>query len=47
LRIAFGTYLEAFVFSGVLLSAAALMVLFVGAGGRVQHRQAATSVGSG
>ena len=46
LRIAFGTYLEAFVFSGVLLIAAALMVLFVGAGGRVQHRQAATSVGS-
>ncbi len=40
LRIAFGTYLEAFILSGVLLIAAALMVLFVGAGGRVQQRQA-------
>jgi hypothetical protein len=44
LRIAFGTYLEAFVLSGILLIAAALMVLFVGAGGPVQQRQlAATS----
>ena len=47
LRIAFGTYLEALVLSGVLLIAAALMVLFVGAGGRVQSPQvAATSLGS-
>src|SRR6516164_4315148 len=34
LRIAFGTYLEAFILSGALLVAAALMVLFVGAGNR-------------
>jgi len=47
LRIAFGTYLEAFMLSGVLLIAAALMVLFVGAGRPVQHREvAATSLGS-
>ena len=47
LRIAFGTYLEAFMFSGMLLIAAALMVLFVGAGRQVQHREvAATSLGS-
>ena len=39
LRIAFGTYLEAFIFSGILLIAAALMVLFVGAGGRVHQRE--------
>jgi len=38
LRISFGTYLEAFILSGILLIAAALMVLFVGAGGRVQQR---------
>jgi sugar phosphate permease len=38
LRITFGTYLEAFIISGILLIAAALMVLFVGAGGRVQQR---------
>jgi sugar phosphate permease len=45
LRIAFGTYLEAFVLSGILLIVAALMVLFVGAGGRVQQRPvAATSL---
>ena len=47
LRIAFGTYLEAFMLSGVLLLAAALMVLFVGAGGRVRSPEvAATSLGS-
>ena len=40
LRIAFGTYLEAFIFSGMLLIAAALMVLFVGAGGRDRQREA-------
>jgi sugar phosphate permease len=39
LRIAFGTYLEAFIISGILLIAAALMVLFVGVGGRVQQRE--------
>jgi sugar phosphate permease len=37
LRIEFGTYLEAFVFSGLLLIAAALMVLFVGVGGRTDR----------
>jgi predicted MFS family arabinose efflux permease len=47
LRIASGTYLEAFMLSGVLLIAAALMVLFVGAGGRVRLPPvAATSLGS-
>jgi hypothetical protein len=39
LRIAFGTYLEAFVLSGVLLIAAALMVLFVGAGSRLERQE--------
>ena len=38
LRIGFGTYLEAFIISGMLLIAAAIMVLFVGAGGRVRQR---------
>ena len=42
LRIAFGTYLEAFMFSGVLLIAAALMVLFVGVSGQ-GHREAAAA----
>jgi sugar phosphate permease len=47
MRITFGTYLEAFIFSGILLIAAALMVLFVGADGRVQQQQiAAVSLGS-
>jgi sugar phosphate permease len=32
LRIAFGTYFEAFIFSGMLLVAVAVMVLFIGAG---------------
>ena len=43
LRIDFGTYLEAFIFSGLLLIAAALMVLFIGAGrsGREQVAPAA------
>jgi hypothetical protein len=31
-RIAFGTYFEAFIFSGMLLVAVAIMVLFVGTG---------------
>ena len=39
LRIAFGTYLEAFVLSGVLLIAAAIMVLFVGAGSRLKRQE--------
>jgi hypothetical protein len=39
LRIAFGTYLEAFIISGILLIAAALMVLFVGPGSRVLQRE--------
>jgi sugar phosphate permease len=34
LRSAFGTYLEAFMFSGLLLLAAAVMVLFIGSGGQ-------------
>ncbi len=34
LRSSFGTYLEAFVLSGLLLLGAAVMVLFIGAGGR-------------
>jgi hypothetical protein len=34
LRIAFGTYLEAFVASGLLLLGAAAMVLFIGGGER-------------
>jgi len=38
LRISFGTYLEAFILSGMLLIAASLMELFVGTGRRVQHR---------
>src|SRR5262249_21609966 len=43
LRIAFGTYLEAFMLSGLLLLAAALMVLFVGAGGHVNQREVAAT----
>jgi len=39
LRIAFGTYLEAFIISGILLIIAAIMVLFAGAGGRVHQRE--------
>ena len=47
LRIAFGTYLEAFMLSGVLLIAASLMVLFVGVRGRVRSPEvAASSLGS-
>ena len=38
LRIAFGTYFEAFIMSGTLLIAAAIMVLFVGAGSHVNQR---------
>ena len=39
LRIALGTYLEAFIISGGLLIIAAIMVLFVGAGGHVHQRE--------
>lgn len=46
LRIEFGTYLEAFMFAGVLLIAAALMVLFVGAGGQSDREATASSFGS-
>jgi predicted MFS family arabinose efflux permease len=47
LRIEFGTYLEAFILSGILLIGAALMVLFVGADGRAHQREiAAASLGS-
>jgi sugar phosphate permease len=41
LRINFGTYLEAFVFAGILLLAAAVMVLFVGAGRSGPRREMA------
>jgi hypothetical protein len=34
LRISFGTYLEAFLFAGLLCFAAAAMALSIGAGGR-------------
>jgi predicted MFS family arabinose efflux permease len=40
LRIAFGTYLEAFMVSGMLLLAAAIMVLFIGAGRRSREPEA-------
>jgi sugar phosphate permease len=43
LRIAFGTYLEAFMLSGLLLIAAALMVLFVGVGSRLKRQEAVTA----
>ena len=39
LRITFGSYLEAFMLSGILLIAAALMVLFVG------HRRSRAAAG--
>ena len=39
LRIAFGTYLEAFMLSGLLCLGAALMVLFIGAGRRGASRR--------
>jgi len=38
LRIDFGTYFEAFILSGILLIVAAVMVLFIGAGGRGRER---------
>ena len=43
LRIEFGTYLEAFIFSGILLIAAALMVLFVGTGDHANQREVAAT----
>jgi hypothetical protein len=39
LRITFGTYLEAFIFSGILLLAAAVMVLFIGVGRNGRERE--------
>ena len=45
LRNAFGTYFEAFIFSGMLLIAVAVMVLFIGAGrGREPEVQPAIAV---
>lgn len=41
LRIDFGTYLEAFIFSGLLLIGAAVMVLFIGAGRNADEREIA------
>ena len=47
LEITFGTYIEAFMLSGVLLIVAALMVLLIGAGTRVRQPEvAATAFGS-
>ena len=40
LRIAFGTYLESFIVSGILLAVAAVMSLFIGLGGGNLQRQA-------
>ena len=40
LRIAFGTYIEAFIMSGILLIIAAVMVLFIGAGRRGREPEA-------
>jgi sugar phosphate permease len=40
LRIVFGTYLEAFMISGMLLIAAAIMVLFIGTGRSSREREA-------
>jgi sugar phosphate permease len=46
LRIAFGTYFEAFIFSGLLLIAVAIMVLFIGAGRAPEPRhEVASAVG--
>jgi sugar phosphate permease len=45
LRIAFGTYFEAFIFSGMLLIVVAVMVLFIGAGrGREPEGEPAVAV---
>jgi sugar phosphate permease len=40
LRITFGTYIEAFIMSGILLIVAALMVLFIGVGRNGREREA-------
>lgn len=46
LRIAFGTYFEAFIFSGLLLIAVAIMVLFIGTGRAPEPRhEVASAVG--
>ena len=39
-RITFGTYIGAFFMSGILLIAAAVMVLFIGAGRSSREREA-------
>jgi predicted MFS family arabinose efflux permease len=43
LRIDFGTYFEAFIMSGILLIAAAVMVLFIGAGRSGREREIAAA----
>ena len=47
LRIGFGTYLEAFVISGLMCIGAALMVLFIGAGDRARAARAAAGAAAG
>ena len=47
LRIGFGTYLEAFVISGLMCIGAALMVLFIGAGRRARSARAAARAAAG
>jgi sugar phosphate permease len=44
LRIDFGTYLEAFIISGMLLLGAALMVLFIGIGRNTRERETVSGV---
>jgi predicted MFS family arabinose efflux permease len=41
MRVSFGTYFEAFILSGILLIAAAVMVLFVGTGHGGREREVA------
>jgi hypothetical protein len=43
LRVNFGTYTEAFILSGLLCFAAAVMVLFIGGGRRALRPAAATA----
>jgi hypothetical protein len=43
LRIAFGSYLEAFIASGLLLIIAAIMALFIGSGQRKLHSRPAVA----
>jgi MFS family permease len=46
LRISFGTYLEAFIFSGILVIAAAVMVLFIGVGRNGRERELVAAAAS-